>query len=202
MRAAYGRQSSPASLRLNSSRPAHRTISPSIVPALGVVLVIGVEGCRRHPVLKSRGALISRSVVFCRVETLRLTHAVAVFEMSRWLAVQGARISTRGAWRPVVVVCLIHICVLLSHAGGPGGSGGPKEAASSRGPSRVCKEPAVARCESLKWLAPNLTKLVQLERTASAVVRSCAEDAAACLQLRAAGERSNECGGSRRGRGK
>jgi len=46
----------------------------------------------------------------------------------------------------------------------------------------------VARCESSKRAAPNFTKLVQLERTASAVVRACAEGAAVCLQLCAAGE--------------
>jgi hypothetical protein len=45
----------------------------------------------------------------------------------------------------------------------------------------------------LRSAAPNFTKLLQLERAASAVVRCCAERAAASLQLCAAW-RANECG--------
>jgi hypothetical protein len=91
-------------------------------------------------------------MVLCRVEALRLPHAVAVLEMSRWLTVQCAGISTRGARGPVVVIILIHVWVLLSHAEALAVWEGLKGERSSRGASSVCKEPAVARCESCSEL--------------------------------------------------
>ena len=153
-----------------------------------------MEGRGRHPVLKARGALISRCVVLCRIEALGLTHAVVVFEVSRRLAVQGAGISTRGARRPVVVVCLVHVWVLLSHAGGPGRSGAPEEAESSRGASSVCKEPAGARCASLKGLlrtSRSSCSWSELRRRSSGPAQRARQRVCSCVQLGWA----NECGG-------